>query len=80
MRLINFYDKVSEVFNDESFQPETEKLPDLHYDFVDSRQLKLGQYSMTHDKVKDIIVSIQPKLATMVHKYELSDNGAGQRS
>ena len=35
---------------------------------------------MTRDKAKDIIVSIQPKLATMVHKYELSGNGAGQRS
>lgn len=31
-------------------------------------------------KAKDILVTIRPSLATLVHTYELSCNGTGQRS
>ena len=80
MRVVDFYDKVTEVFNDPKFEPQTEKLPNLHSDFCDSITLKLGKYVMTRDKAKDILVTIRPKLAKMVANYELSGNGAGQRS
>ena len=77
MRVIDFYDKVLEVFNDKKFQPETECLPDLHSDFFDSIKLKLRQYVMTRDEANEILVLIRPKLATMIHKYELSGNRSG---
>ena len=80
MRVIDFYDKVTGVFNDESFVPDTENLPDLYEFFAESKKLPLGKYVMTRDKAKYLVVSVRPKLAKMVHKYELSGNGAGQRS
>ena len=79
MKVLDFYDKITELFNNPEFQPETQSLLDLHSDVVDPIKLKLGNYVMTRDKAKDIVVSFRPKLATMVHKYELSGNGAGQR-
>ena len=47
--------------------------------FLESQPLSLGKYVMTRAKTKEIIATIRPKLAVMIHKYELSGNGAGQR-
>ena len=41
MRLVDFYDKVTTVFNDATFIPETESLSDLHKDFSESRKIRL---------------------------------------
>ena len=35
MKVIDFYDKVAEVFNDIIFLPKTNKLPNLHPDFTE---------------------------------------------
>ena len=42
------------------------------------QKLELGQYIMTREKAKDLIVTIQPKLATVIYTYELNFNGASQ--
>ena len=78
-RVVDFYDKATEVFNDPEYVPITKCLPDLHEDFTDPIELHLGNYRLTRDKAKDILVGIRPKLAGMVANYELSGAGAGQR-
>jgi len=42
MRVVDLYNKVTNVFNDVSFIPETECLPDLHEDFAESKKIPLG--------------------------------------
>ena len=78
MKLVDFYDKMVKVFNDVEFIPETRKLPDLHNHFAVSMKLPLKDYRLTHNKAKDLMVAIIPKLANMVANYELSGAGAGQ--
>lgn len=68
MRVIDFYDKVSEVFNNANFTPLTRKLPNLHKRYKDSIELPIGEYCIS-----------RPKLANMVHKYKLSGSEMGQR-
>ena len=38
MRVVDFYDKVTTVFNDVAFIPETECLPNLQEDFAESKK------------------------------------------
>jgi len=78
MKLVDFYDKMVEVFNDVDFVPETLKLPDLHDNFSIPIKLPLKDYRLTRDKAKDLMVAVRPKLANMVANYELSGAGAGQ--
>ena len=78
LRMVDFYDKVSEVFNDPGFEPETLPLPDLHEDFALPVKLVLKQWRCTRDKAKDLANAVRPKLAKMCHNYELSGAGAGQ--
>ena len=79
MRVIDLYDKITEVFNDSSFKPQSQALPDLHSDFLESRQLLLGEYKLTREKAKNSIVHIRPKLGVIINKYELSGADSGQR-
>ena len=79
MRAINFYDKVTEVFNDPKFQPESEKLHNLRSVFCESIPLNIVNYVITRDKAKGILTTVRPKLAIMVNNYERSGNGVGQR-
>ena len=79
MRVIDFYDKITEVFNDSLFKSQSQALPDLHSDFLESRQLLLGEYKLTREKAKKISVHIRPKLGVMINKYELIGAGSGQR-
>ena len=78
LKVVNFYDKLVEIFNDESFQPESKRIPDLHEQFAAPIQLPLKVYCLTRDKAKDLLVNIRPKLAKMLHNYELSGNRYGQ--
>ena len=78
MKLANFYDKSAELFNNPSFLPMTKCLPDLHEDFSTSFAFPLRDYRMTRDKAKDLLVAVRPKLAKLVHNYELSGAGGGQ--
>ena len=41
MQVVDFYDKVVEVFNSHEFKPQTQSLPDLHEDFSKSMDLPL---------------------------------------
>ena len=77
LRVVDFYDKVSEIFNDPEFEPHTEIILDLHEAFSTSIKLPLLDYRMSRDKAKDLLVSIRPKLAKMLHNYELSGSGSG---
>jgi len=77
MQVANFYNKIIEVFNDASFVPETQVLPDLHEHYVVSRQLTLGEYRLTRDTAKDIMVGICPKLSKICTYYKQSGAGAG---
>ena len=80
LKVIDFYDKVAEVFNDTDVVPETEELPNLHPEFTESKKLNLNEYRMSRETAKEIITTVHPLLATMMSNYELSGNGAGQRS
>ena len=78
VRVCDFYDKATEVFNDEKYVPYTQSLPNLHEDFVEPIPLPLKSFRLTRDEAKDILVSIRPKLAGMIANYELSWAGVGQ--
>ena len=80
VRLCDFYDKAAEEFNNAEFLPESKCLPDLHEHFSESLELPLGNYIMTRDKVKDIMVTIGSNLAGMIAKYEVSGAGSGQNN
>ena len=58
MKLVDFYDKMVEVFNDADFVPETLRLPDLHDSFSIPIKLRLKDYRLTRDKAKDLMVAI----------------------
>ena len=76
MQLVDFYEKISTVFNDSTFVPETLALSDLYDDFQYSIKLPLKEYCLTRDKAKDVMTTIRPRLASMVANYELSEAGA----
>ena len=78
MRIVDFYDKISAVFNSAEFLPQTKPVPDLHEDFSRDLDLPLKEYRLTSDKAKDLLVSIRPKLSKMTADYELSGAGEGQ--
>ena len=78
MKLVDFYDLVVHVFNDPTFEPQTQALPDLHPDFYVSRTLKLSDFVMTRDKAKDLLVTTRPLMMKMINNYELSGAGGGQ--
>ena len=78
IRLVDFYDKVAEVFNNPTLIPETVQVPELHEDYSDVIKLPLKEHRLTRDKAKDLLVSIHPKLAAIIANYELSGAGGGQ--
>ena len=77
LKVVDFYDKVVEIFNDESFQPESKRIPDLHEQFASPIQLPFKVYRLTRDKAKDLLVNIRPRLVKILHNYALSGNGSG---
>ena len=72
MRIVDFYDKAVEVFNNPDFLPFSQQLADLHEHFAISKALPLKEYRLTRDKTKDILVAMRPRLAWIISKYELS--------
>ena len=77
MMIVDFYDKAVEVFNDPTFIPFSQSLPNLHSHFAISRALPLKEYRLTRNKAKDILVTMRPKLTWIISKYELNSAGAG---
>ena len=68
VRVVDFYDKVTEIFNNENVSAVTTVLHDLHEDFAQPIDCPILDYKMSR---------IRPKLAKMIHNYELSGSGAG---
>ena len=79
MRVVDFYTKVTEVFNNPDYVPVSKCLPELHDDFKESFALPLNEYRLTRERAKDILTFSRPKLASVVARYELSGAGAGQK-
>ena len=76
----DFYDVVTEAFNDASFIPRTRCLPDLHPEFAERHELPLhDDYLMTPERAKSLIQSMKPKIAKMASNYEQSGNGDGMK-
>ena len=75
----DFYDPVSEAFNDASYVPWSRLIPDLHYEFATSVALPLTDYAMTPARAKALIASMKPKIAKIVGNYEQSGNGDRMR-
>jgi hypothetical protein len=76
----DFYDVVSDAFNDTTFNPTSRCLPELHPDFIESIQLPLhDDYLMTPERAKSLIQSMKPKIAKMASNFEQSGNGDGMR-
>ena len=78
MKVVDFYDKIVNVFNDPEFKPETIALPDLHAHFAEAHVLELKDYTLTRDKAKEILISVRPRLIQIINNYELSGAGGGQ--
>jgi hypothetical protein len=76
----DFYEIVSDAFNDATFVPTSRCLPDLHPDFAEAIQLPLhDDYLMTPERAKSLIQSIKPRIAKMASNFEQSGNGDGMR-
>ncbi|KAG7355336.1 hypothetical protein IV203_004692 [Nitzschia inconspicua] len=76
----DYFETVSQVFNDESWTPTTESLPDLHPDLADARDLPLKEYRTTRAKVKEKYNEMRHYLHAIVLNWEQSGNGGQQRS
>jgi hypothetical protein len=76
----DFYEIVSDAFNDATFVPTSRCMPDLHPDFAEAIQLPLhDDYLMTPERAKSLIQSIKPRIAKMASNFEQSGNGDGMR-
>jgi hypothetical protein len=74
----DFYDVVTEQFNDPSFAPNSHVLPELHEDFACPIYLPFpDDYRMSPDRAKNIIATMKPKIVKILANYELSGNGDG---
>jgi hypothetical protein len=72
---------IADKFNDPSFLPSTEILPELHGDYEDSVDLRRSNCpcDLTSDQVKSWVASHKTKLLLLIGRWELSGNGDGQR-
>ena len=76
----DFYNVVTQQFNDPSFAPYSRVLPDLHEDFACPIYLPFpDDYRMSPDRAKNIIATMRPKIVKISANYELSGNGDGMR-
>lgn len=80
MAVEDYFETVSNVFNDETWVPMLTSLPDLHPDLADARELPLKQYRTTRAKVKEKYNEMKNHLHAMVIKWERSGSGGQQRS
>ena len=66
--------------NDDNYNPKSRVLPDLHYTFLESRDLskkKCMSANVTPDQVKSKRADIRVKLMKAVADFEKSGNGEG---
>jgi hypothetical protein len=75
----DYFETVSQVFNDESYVPRLTALPDLHPERAEPRDLPLLQYRTTRSKVKEKYDEMRIHLNGMIVKWELSGSGGHQR-
>ena len=76
----DYFETVSRKFNDPTYIPTLCTYPDLHVELTNARQLPLGDYRTTRDKVKEKYGEMKNHLHGMILKYERSGNGGMQRS
>ena len=76
----DYFETVSQVFNNPTFIPRSTALPDLHPELEKARDLPLLQYRTTRAKVKEKYDEMRGQLNGMIVKWELSGNGGHQRS
>ena len=74
--MVDFYDKVLEVFNDWNFDPETQTLSDLPGQFVDPIELSSKGYCMSSDTEKYILAVICRVITKMHIDNEFSDTNS----
>ena len=77
--MCSFHEKMVLLFNNRDYVPTSRKLPELHVDFKDERELHLGEFRLTFDRSKQMLVDIKPMLYQLINNYEASGNGEGQR-
>lgn len=73
---------VAELYNDDTFEPHTLSLPDLHPDFADSKVLFYADMSchITAEQVKTRLANCRAQVTKMISKWESSGNGDGNRA
>jgi hypothetical protein len=75
----DYFEIVSQVFNDATYIPRSTALPDLHPELAEPHDLPLLQYRTTRAKVKEKCDEIRGQLNGMIVKWELSGNGGHKR-
>lgn len=75
----DFFDVVTEVFNDESIVYKSCVLPDLHEDFAQQFDITLSDFRLSRDKAAEMIAQQRVKIVRICSNWEQSGNGEGQR-
>jgi hypothetical protein len=76
----DFYDAVTEEFNNESFIPMSRCLPHLHDRLSEATELPLEEgVLMTREYAQKLLQKMKGPLAKLVTNYERSGNGDGMR-
>ena len=73
------HEAIAEKFNDEDWKPWSQVYQTLHIDFAQQIWLLKGDMEMTSEKSKYIMADMRPCLTQMIHNYEESGQGAGNR-
>ena len=71
-----FWERAVAKFNDESWLATTEAIPDLHSDYIRSKEIHKSDFDLTIEKAKKLISEFCPKLSRIIDKYEQSGNGS----
>jgi len=80
-RPMTWTEAIAAKFNDPTFTPSSEVLPELHGDYEESMDLRRSNCpcDVTSDQVKSWVASHKTKLLLLIGRWELSGNGDGQR-
>ena len=74
--LPDFYDRVSEEFNNPDYAPTSWYLPDLYDDFaVCEELLRPEDYTMTSERAKKMIATMKPKIVKLCADFGVSGGG-----
>ena len=80
LKVQDYFDKVAEVFNSETFVATTDVVDDLCEELKQSYTIEVGTYVMDGTKAKEVYYGMKNKLHAIIGNWELSGNGEGQRS